>query len=1173
MADRLEIRSLGGLTVLLNGAAIAAFDQRKAPALLVYLACSEYPQPREVMAELLWEDRTQAQSLSNLRAVLSNLRKTVGPFVDISRESAGMSATADWHLDVAEFENLLADAGQDPALLDQAMAVYRGDFLEGFYVDSQAFEQWALLQRERLRFRAMETLDAHITIYLSQRDFAAGITHATRLLHIDPLREKTHRQLMELLAFSGEREAAMAQFHTCQRILETEIGVQPTPETLALYERIRAGQLAPEPAVITLRPPSERTPKPAAPPPLSVPVQATSFVGRETEIATIIEHLNAPTCRLITLVGPGGIGKTRLAFEVARRATPAYAYGAAVVELAGVAAADYLVPAMAAALHIQVGAAPKELTEGDSPLSERDPADLIVDYLRAKHMLLVLDNFEHLLEGVALIDAILAETPRVQIIVTTRVVLNSPWEHIYDVRGLQTPADGELDDLEGYAAVALFMDRAQRVQRQFDWRQEHTCVVRICQLLDGLPLGIELAASWLRVLSCADLSSELQRSLDFLEHRQAASGDRHASLRAVFEQSWRLLEPHEQAALMHLTAFRGSFTRDAAHTVADASLGVLSALVDKSLLRAYPSGRYDLHELVRQLAAERLSADPEAESALLDRHAAYYGVFVDDQAHAIKGDRQLEGLNAMSVEIDNVRAAFLHAVRRQASDLLLNMIEGLGRFYECHWSWAEGVALFEPALNAWQGGSTVRGWLMAWRCHYLTQTGFQRDGIAQLTEALALLREQDHRPALAFCLNALANEYYNPELGTPLEDTLALCHESLDLYRVEGDRFGEAIVLRHMALTYRLAGEIEQALACFERASVVARALNNPSLILGSIFNQAFLLTQQGDFAAARRFWEECLHLAEAIQNVMALMATLVQLGGQAWRRGDYDEARNYGERNLALARAAGDPRRMAGALNQLAWVDYKTGHLAAAKQGWEESLALAHALGDSGFRQLPLIGLGAVAGSEGRFADARQKNQMALAIAREDGDHWMAAVHLSNLSFLAIRQGDYVQARRDSLESIATLEQANADIAGLTAPLIHLGHAQVGLGELPEAVHSYWRALHLDWERDQTSSALESVTGLAHVLALTGDVARAVAILSFALNHPSTSSEGWEVFGSLWNDLQAELSPDDLAAAQECGHALDLAAVVDELLNDPGLTALAAQANLPEMPGTDDSA
>ena len=310
MSTPLQIRTLGSLAISLDAQPVDGFDSRKVAALLVYLACTGRAHPREVLAEMLWEERTQSQALANLRVALTSLRQQVGTFVEISRESVGMAPQADWWLDVTAYEGLLGQG--DPADLEAALELYQGDFLAGFYVDSQTFEDWMLLERERLRLSALEAHDRLIGHALENETYSAGIAHASQLLQMDPLREKTYRQLMQLLANSGQREAALAQYETCRRLLADELGVTPTPETTSLYQRLREGvafEFAPQLAEAQAAEPITNPYKGLR---AFQECDAPDFFGRETLTTRLLDRLqeDGPFARFLAVVGPSGSGKS-----------------------------------------------------------------------------------------------------------------------------------------------------------------------------------------------------------------------------------------------------------------------------------------------------------------------------------------------------------------------------------------------------------------------------------------------------------------------------------------------------------------------------------------------------------------------------------------------------------------------------------------------------------------------------------------------------------------------------------------------------------------------------------------------------------------------------------------------------------------------------------------------
>ena len=677
LVPQFTIHTLGKLTITLDGQPVTGFNSRKVAALLVYLASTRHDHPREVLAEMLWEGRTQAQALANLRVALTSLRQTAGDFVLITRETAEMHPDAAWELDSAAFEDHLA-VGR----LSEALDLYQGDFLAGFYVDSPAFEDWAALERERLRFRAMDALDGLIVGCLEAGAYPDGLSHATRLLQMDPLREETHRAMMTLLASSGQRGAALAQFETCARALRKEIGITPTPETLDLYQQIKAGALptvtrpnaTPTAIEIDLTPiPTRR---------VHLPAQATRFIGREAEIAAVIAQVRDPACRLLTLLGPGGIGKTRLALTAAERVVEDFSYGVCFADLAPLHKPDDIPQAIATALGFQ-------FYPGEEP-----PHQQILHYLRDKTLLLILDNCEHLLDGIDLAAAILAAAPGVTLLATSREVLKLDWEWVYPVEGLPIAGESESD------AARLFVDRARRRQAGFDPASSARAIQRICALVDGMPLGIELAATWVGALSVDAIADEIGHSLDLLESDRRSGPDRHHSIRAVFDPTCTRLSPAEQDAFMRLSVFHGGFTREAAQAVAGASPRILLALLDCALLRFDADrGRYSLHELLRQYAAGRLAAAGQAEAAG-EAHCHYYLDFVVNLESDLYGRHVREAMAAIEADIENIRTAWLYGVKHHHLRELRLAITLLRLFYQWRAQWRELYDLFSWTAQA-----------------------------------------------------------------------------------------------------------------------------------------------------------------------------------------------------------------------------------------------------------------------------------------------------------------------------------------------------------------------------------------------------------------------------------------------------------------------------------------
>ena len=652
MDQGLRLALLGKPRISRDGAPITGFIYNKALALLAYLAVTGRPHARESLAGLLWGEMPDAAAKANLRKILSALREVAGRELIIDRQSVATDAESQYWLDTEVFESKLQSltatslapaslTERDTKLLDEAVQLYKGDFLEGFYVrDAPAFEEWVLSERERLRQLVLQVL-YRLAAYCTLRgEYARGIDYTTRLLALEPWHEEVHQQMMLLLALSGQRSAAVEQYQKCRRILAKEMGAQPNADTVALYRKITSGEITDQPSAGSL---FHTLPHGTF---RSWPAQATPFVGRVNELATLTGRLRSPDCRLVTIVGLSGVGKTRLALQAAAEVSRSFKHGVCFVPLAADASGELLYPALSESL-------------GLTAESPRDSRSRVLEYLRDKEVLLVFDQSEQLHAAVPFTD-LLQRARGVKLLVTTLERLNLRGEWTLALQGLRVPASENPAEIAESDAVQLFVQGAHRVRADYDLSSaDMASVSRICRLVEGIPLGIELASSWTRALTCREIADEIEGSYGFLVGSGADEPARHHSLAAALDQSWNRLSEAEKVVFRRLCVFRGGFTREAAEQVAGASLPQLVSLIDRCLVQSTSLGRFFISRLPSQYGLEKLGEIPEEEQATRDRHSQYYATFLKHGTGRFLGTWQDDALPEIAAEKENLQVAWL----------------------------------------------------------------------------------------------------------------------------------------------------------------------------------------------------------------------------------------------------------------------------------------------------------------------------------------------------------------------------------------------------------------------------------------------------------------------------------------------------------------------------------
>jgi DNA-binding SARP family transcriptional activator/predicted ATPase len=1062
---------------------------RKALALLSYLAVTApEAHSRDALATLFWPEHNQSRARTNLRRTLFELNHQLGALLHVESERISLRVDAPLWLDVAEFQQQLATAGAPASLahLTAAVDLYTADFMAGFTLpDCPAFDTWQFFQVERLQQLLNDALVQLIQCHEAQGSHSEALSYARRWLALDPLHEAAHRQLMRTYALAGQLPAALRQYESCVRLLQEELNAAPEAETITLYETIRARRL---PTAARIQPTMAAQGRVTSDKvtndkvtndkvtndkvtndkvtndkmtaqdhpvilsschlvtptiPHNLPAQPTPFIGRRQELATILQQLNDSACRLLTLVGPGGIGKTRLAVQVAQAILdvgftisdltprplpddptsniqhPNFPDGVFFVTLQPVESPNEIVPAIAEAVGIHFA--------GSEPALRQ-----LIGALQGKQVLIVLDNFEHLLAGAALLAELLAATTGVKLVVTSRLALNLVEEWFHPLAGLPLPMPGATGypwetALAESDAVRLFVQSARRAQPGFDLATEAAHVLRICQVVDGMPLALELAASWLRVLPCAQIAAELAHNLDLLTARHHNLPTRHRSMRVVLEQSWRMLTAEEQRVLEKLAVFRGGFTAQAAAQVAGAALPVLATLVEQALVWRRPAAdgeeRYHLHELLRQFAEEGLKQTPELAQHTYAAHAAYFAHWLHGLEPRLFDERQMAAYAAIQRELHNLTQAWSQIVAHGPVGLIGHFLEGICGYYILQGQIEQAFDFLARVIERLRAeaatGTPVAATLsyaLAWQTAFLYGQGDTVRGESTARESLQLAQQAGDARLTVNALDWLARI---AGVHADFDGMQRLIGQALDLARAERLDLLEARLLSRLADRALAAGQYGAARTYQEQALAIYHTLHHYFYIDLASGDLAATLRQLGDYAEAQTLLHAALALQEKMGSRLRRHALCYDLGAVAQALGQYEEAQHYYEQSLAAGRAA--------------------------------------AVKD---RQIqPLLGLADLARIRGDYHQGCELLQRVDQLLQGNSKSPLQAEARYHRGLLALGQNDLLTAEAHFAQSYTLSQAANLPIAAALA-LRGLGQAAQGRGERRLAQERYLAAL-----------------------------------------------------------------------------------------------------------------
>lgn len=1000
MRDELALTLFGSPEVRLRGLPVTAFRSSKAQALLYYLAVTARPHTRSTLAGLFWGDQPDPAARASLSKCLSNLHDLVGDAVLIERQTIAFNRDCPYQLDTERFAAGV-DAPPTPETLQPlqvALALYRGDFLEGFYVrDAPDFEQWVLVQRAQYREAVVQRVHALVAFASQQGDLPQAIAHTRRLLALEPWREKAHRQLMLLLARSGQRAAALAQFETCRRILDAELTVEPDAETLAVVAAIRSGEFDKvtswqgDPTRASKGNGVQDHPLTLSPPHLvtsNLPIPPNPLIGREREMAEVRDLLRSN--RLVVLTGLGGAGKTRLALATASTMAQETTFFDATcwVDLTSIANAALIPQTIATALGL--------FEQTEQPIEHT-----LINYLQARRLLLLLDRCEHMVEACAqFCHHLLQNCPQLHIFATSRELLHLVDEVVYQVPPLSLP--GPLvplpteEMLSSFAArfdaVKFFVARAMTGSGDFQLSTQNVAtVLHLCQRLDGIPLALELAAARLNILSLPQILERLDQRLQLLRQTLYGVSPQQQSLVASLDWSYELLSDKERILLRRLAVFAREFSLEAVEAVcADEALparevmDTLSRLADKSLVVVqrtnHPHPSFRLLDTIQAYALEKCEASSEI-LRLRHAHLAFFLQLAQKAAPHLRGAGQPFWFSQLEYAYDNLRSALEFAIINDIESSI-QLVGSLGWFWYMRGYLSEGRRWLETVLAA----------------------------DAEVTK---------DQPELT--------PHQAKRRGTALYYAAMLAFMQSDYVRMQEQ--GET------GLRLCLQWQYENGIAYLQSVLLFSKLI-------------------QGEFTLATQLVQECIRLYRACQDRWGLAYALHTWGFILWQQAKHDQARPILEESAHLFKLLGDRVTGVFPLAILGSLAIQQGNRAKGEAILTECVALVKTLGDTLATDWVMTEYANLAHYQGDYGRAEVLYQTVLATSRVKGHRYGVTEMLRFLGLLAIAQGDYSKARALLLDALSLCQRG-----GYKRSVVHCLSA---LAALPDQTPNRSFAVHL---------------------------------------------------------------------------------------------------------------
>ncbi len=1067
MGRELALALLGSLYIELDGKRLELTGQ-KALALLVYLAVTQKPHTREALSTLLWGETEEDRAKASLRTALWKLRRELVSFISADRQHVAFDFGAPHWVDLQEFGDLILNSvpnANDTTLpsttltparvsaLVRATSLYQGDFLAGFdVIGAPGFDDWVLRIREWARDLATTAnyqLAAH---YRSTGEYRSALDYVTKLLLLAPWQEEAHRQRMCLLALCGQRNAALAQYHTCCSTLAKELNVEPMAETRELYQRIKTGRpLEDEQHHPTQRRLHGTTWHPSS------EHRRTDTVGREQEIAQLKEMLLAEDNRLTTIVGPPGVGKTHLSLATAEQVAKFFKEGVWYIPLETNAAEPHAMsrlraPPLPPFLEDDV------LRHISRALGFTYTADLsfsaqLLHHLRYREVLLIFNGSGASPSRTQLVRTILRHTRRTRVLMISESPLGIDDERVLQLNPLIVPEPAEIealaqDDAHALTActsVRFFCDRARLRLPDFELTSRNrSAVARICALAQGLPLGIKMAAAWTGHVPLADIAHGISSNLRPSSAPVAKYEEQRESLSAVFAFSWRQLSPQRQDTLARLTLFNCHFSADAAQRVLGVSSVELDAIARTALLQQTIPGRYTWHPHVRRLVLDRAQRTPaktnrshlNRDRAQLERqHAAYYLGLLIQRGADLASQRAKDAARDVRTDWPHIRKAWTTAVRDNNIDLLDQSLDGLLRYLH----------------------------LQNWLCEARGLLDHAADSIAQQVKPANHVRTDIF---LGRVHNARAWVHNTQQ---HYKKAIMLAEETTEI----AARYAALTDPHHTAEALLAAGNVEwgrglcgqgapdEARGKLNRALGIARRIGHQDTEASSLLSLGVVELQHGDINSAEDWLTQAQLLYGQLDDHLGRHHALIQLSKVATRRQAYAEARRRAEEALALTQLLGD------------W--------------WGESEVL--------------IDLGRIACAEGMQSEAITDCERALQISRDVGNRQMECEALTELAYLHLHGQKTEAAWRSSLLAVQLADELGSPGDEAHAWLA-VGHAFLAANRLHQAIQAYQQALRLENRIGEKLVTIGALAGLCQAYLHRGEIAPAQILVEHILVH-----------------------------------------------------------------------